>query len=158
MSSQQISYDRPLLIACDHAGFDLKQELKQNSRQVLWEDLGCFNKERTDYPDWVEKVCKKLQSNNMAVLACGTGQGMAIKANRYSHIRAALCWNEEIAKLARSHNDANVLCLPGRFLNVNQALCILNMFLTTPFDSQEAYKRRVQKLKVLQPLKNSKKA
>ena len=149
MSLNQTSYDRPLLIASDHAGFDLKQELKKESQQILWEDLGCFSKERTDYPDWAEKICKNLKDNSKAVLICGTGQGMAIKANRYPHVRAALCWNQEIAKLARSHNNANILCLPGRFLNINQALSILNVFLTTSFEDQEAYKRRLKKLNQL---------
>ena len=142
----KISYDSPLLVASDHAGFDLKQELKNHTKQIVWKDLGCFNKEKTDYPDWADKLCRNLQNNMKGVLICGTGQGMAMKANRYSHVRAALCWNQDIAKLARSHNKANVLCLSGRFLNIDQALSILNVFLTTEFTAQEAYQRRVEKL------------
>ena len=144
---QNTPYSLPLLVASDHAGFELKQELKNRSKKILWwRDLGCFNKERTDYPDWADKLCKNLQNNMKGLLICGTGQGMAMKANRYSHVRAALCWNQEVAKLARSHNQANVLCLPSRFLNSDQALSILNVFLTTPFTNQEAYQRRIKKL------------
>ena len=146
MPLKQISYNLPLTIASDHAGFDLKQELKNQTPQLLWEDLGCFTQERTDYPDWAEKVCKNLKENRKAVLVCGTGQGMAMKANRYPHARAALCWNPEIAKLARSHNNANILCLPGRFLNIELAISILNAFLITEFEAQEVYRRRVKKL------------
>ncbi|MCY4320842.1 MAG: RpiB/LacA/LacB family sugar-phosphate isomerase [Bdellovibrionaceae bacterium] len=144
--SENISYNLPLLIASDHAGMELKQELIKHSQNLLWNDLGCFNKEKTDYPDWAEKLCKKLKNNMKAILICGTGQGMAIKANRYSHVRAALCWDSKIAHLARSHNNANVLCLPGRFINVKQAISILTVFLTTPFDNKPSYERRVEKL------------
>ena len=152
----------PLLIASDHAGFDLKTKLIKET-QFLWKDLGCFNKERTDYPDWADKLSikfyetlqknkklkaseKNLKSEPLGVLICGTGQGMAMRANRWRHIRASLCWNEEIAFLARNHNQANVLCLPGKFINKNQALNILNKFLTTEFNPEAVYKRRVKKL------------
>ena len=141
-----ISYSQPLLVANDHAGFELKEELKQRAKKLLWEDLGCFSSERTDYPDWADKLCKNLQNNMRGLLICGTGQGMAMKANRHPHVRAALCWNQETAQLARSHNQANVLCLPGRFLSASQALSILESFLTTPFNDQIVYQRRVKKL------------
>ena len=139
-------YSLPLLIASDHAGFDLKQQLKIKKKQILWRDLGCFSEKRTDYPDWADKLCKNLQNNMKGLLICGTGQGMAIKANRYPHIRATLCWTPEITRLAVSHNQANVLCLPGRFLNIEQALLILDVFLTTKFNSQSVYERRIKKL------------
>ena len=147
MSNNKVPYHSALLIASDHAGFDLKQALKEHNKQLPWKDLGCFNKERTDYPDWADKLCKNLKNNMKGVLICGTGQGMAMKANRYLHVRASLCWNPEIAKLARSHNQANILCLPGRFVNINQARSILHVFLTTEFDEQTVYQRRIQKLK-----------
>lgn len=139
-------YSFPLLIASDHAGLNLKNELKKSRTDLDWQDLGCFSLERTDYPDWAKQLCQSLQDNMFGVLICGTGQGMCIQANRYLTVRAALCWDEELARLARSHNKANVLCLPGRFLTPSQALKILNVFLTTKFDDQEAYKRRVKKL------------
>lgn len=139
-------YSPPLLTASDHAGLVLKNKLKKSRADLDWRDLGCFRPERVDYPDYADKLCQSLQENMFGVLICGTGQGMCIKANRYPKIRAALCWDEEIARLSRSHNKANVLCLPGRFLSLTQALKILNVFLTTDFDSQEAYNRRVKKL------------
>lgn len=141
----------PLLIASDHAGFELKTKLIEKT-QFLWEDLGCFSKERTDYPDWADKLCSQLIKNlktmpePLGVLICGTGQGMAIRANRWNPIRASLCWNEDLAFLARNHNQANVLCLPAKFLDKNQAFQILNVFLTTKFNTESVYKRRLKKL------------
>ena len=140
------SYCLPLLTASDHAGFKLKQQLKLKKKQILWRDLGCFSEQRTDYPDWADKLCKNLQNNMKGLLICGTGQGMAIKANRYPHIRAALCWNPEIARFAINHNQANVLCLPGRFLNIEKALLILDVFLTAEFNKESVYQRRIKKL------------
>ncbi|MBC6415675.1 MAG: RpiB/LacA/LacB family sugar-phosphate isomerase [Bdellovibrionales bacterium] len=138
-------YSLPLLIACDHAGFELKNKLLENNR-FLWNDLGCFKAERTDYPDFANKLCLKLEKNMKGVLICGTGQGMSITANRWKHIRSSLCWNEEIAFLARSHNNSNVLCLPGQFLDEKKALSILKVFLKTPFENNEVYQRRIKKL------------
>ena len=140
------SYNLPLLIASDHAGFELKNSLKKRRANLNWKDLGCFDQKRTDYTDWADRLCQFLQKNMFGVLVCGTGQGMCIKANRYPQARAALCWQEDIAKLARAHNKANILCLPGRFLNLEKALNILDIFLKTDFDPQPAYQRRVKKL------------
>ena len=114
------SYSLPLLIASDHAGLTLKNELKKHRKNLNWKDMGCFSRERTDYTDWADKLCRVLQDDMFGVLICGTGQGMCIKANRYPKIRAALCWDENIARLSRSHNKSNVLCLSGRFLNTPQ--------------------------------------
>ena len=143
----------PLLIASDHAGFDLKSKFLEE-KQFLWKDLGCFSKERTDYPDWADKLCEQLHPESTShlskeafgVLICGTGQGMAIRANRWKHIRASLCWNEELAFLARNHNQANVLCLPGKFIDKNQALGILKVFLNAKISTEVAHIRRVKKL------------
>ena len=140
------SYSLPLLIASDHAGWSLKNKLKASKKDLNWKDLGCFNDQRTDYPDWANKLCLSLQENMLGILICGTGQGMCIRANRYPKIRAALCWNEEIAKLSRAHNNANVLCLSGRFLKSSQALKILDSFLNTHFDNQIVYQKRLKKL------------
>ena len=139
-------YSLPLLIASDHAGFELKQQLISYKKKLFWKDLGCFSADRTDYPDWADKLCQSLQKNMLGVLVCGTGQGMAIKANRWKHIRASLCWDKNIAFLARSHNQANVLCLPARFLQLDQAVGILEVFLQTGFKNTKDYRRRIQKL------------
>ena len=139
-------YSFPLLVASDHAGLSLKNDLKTLRKDLNWRDLGCFSPQRTDYTDWADKLCLALQKDMFGVLLCGTGQGMCIKANRYTKVRAALCWNEQIARLSRTHNDANVLCLSGRFLNSEQALKILDVFLKTDFDNQDTYLKRVKKL------------
>ena len=140
------SYSLPLLIASDHAGLVLKNKLKFLRKNINWRDMGCFSSNRTDYTDWADKLCLALQDNMLGVLICGTGQGMCIKANRWPKIRAALCWSEDIARLSRSHNKANVLCLAGRFLKAPHALKILDVFLATKFDSQLVYQKRVDKL------------
>lgn len=143
-----------LLIASDHAGFELKTHLRVAFPQYAWKDLGPSSADSVDYPDFAKKLGEELLKNKglsekdqapFGVLICGSGQGMAIRANRFSHVRAALCWNEEIAKLARQHNDANVLCLPGRFVDPKLAERILFAFLNTPFEGGR-HQRRVDKL------------
>ena len=143
--SEKISYSLPLFIASDHAGFALKQQLKIQAK-LNWKDLGCFNSRRTDYTDWADKLCKKMQNNMFGVLICGTGQGMCMRANRYPQIRAALCGDKNMAQFSRKHNKANVLCLAGRFLSFSQALKILLTFLTTDFENNQTYEKRIKKL------------
>ena len=134
-------------IASDHAGFDLKEELKKNYPGL--EDLGCYSKDSVDYPDYADRVVQKVllatSPENLGILVCGSGQGMAIRANKFSQIRAALCWNAEIAKLARQHNNANVLCLPGRFITTEAALECVRVFTQTPFEGGR-HAQRVDKL------------
>ena len=139
-------YSLPLYIASDHAGVKLKDFLKTKRPKYYWKDLGVYSSERTDYPFWAEKLCLKIQPSLIGVLVCGSGQGMAIKANRYSHIRAALCWNTKTAQLARSHNHSNILCLGGRLTSSKDALEILDTFLSTPVDLSSSHKRRVSQL------------
>jgi ribose 5-phosphate isomerase B len=143
-----------LFIASDHAGFELKTHLRKALPQYGWKDLGPDSADSVDYPDFAKRLGEELlkaqgspEKNAVVfgVLICGSGQGMAMRANRFSHVRAALCWNEEIAKLARQHNDANVLCLPGRFVDAKLAERILVTFLNTPFDGGR-HQRRVDKL------------
>ncbi|MCB0407165.1 MAG: RpiB/LacA/LacB family sugar-phosphate isomerase [Bdellovibrionales bacterium] len=139
---------KSLWIASDHAGFDLKQFLIQASPSLPWRDLGPETNSRVDYPDFAEKLANTLKTHpsDFGVLICGSGQGMAIKANRYDHIRAALCWNEEVAQLARGHNNANVLCLGSRLLDHELCIKILDTFLSTPFEGGR-HADRVNKLK-----------
>ena len=145
------AYSLPLLIASDHAGFNLKHQLQHYRTNLNWKDLGCFSDKRTDYPDWADKLCHSLQDDMFGILICGTGQGMCIKANRYPKICAAVCWDKTIARLSRSHNNSNVLCLAGRFLNVSQALDILDTFLNTNFNDQDIYRKRWKKLQAQAP-------
>lgn len=142
MSYQQI------FIASDHAGLEMKQHLVSRLPQLPWVDLGPHSSESVDYPDYADALCKHMKDSGftgVGVLICGSGQGMAIRANRHSDIRASLCWSEEIAQLSRAHNDANVLCLPGRFLVFAVAEKVLEVFLSTPFEGGR-HQRRVDKL------------
>ncbi len=128
-------WNGPLLIAADHAGYDLKEHLKKARPDITWEDLGPFNSSRVDYPDFAFKLAGRIQdSGQRGVLICGSGQGMMIAANRFSKVRAALAWIPEIAKLCRTHNDANVLCLASRFTKPEAAIEMLDIFLTTEFE------------------------
>lgn len=136
-----------LYIAADHAGFDLKQHLLQKFSELKIEDLGTGNCDRVDYPDYADRVAKKIEADpsGIGILVCGSGQGMAIRANRYSKVRAALCWNEEVAELSRAHNNANVLCIGSRFTAPALAELILKKFLNTEFEGGR-HAARVDKL------------
>jgi ribose 5-phosphate isomerase B len=132
----QISTTEKILIASDHAGFELKSflilELKKLGFSIF--DLGCNSKEKSvDYPDYAQILCKKI-TTEFGILICGTGIGISIAANRFKHIRAALCHNIKSAKLSRAHNNANVLCLGARVLKNNAALNITKTFLTSKFE------------------------
>lgn len=137
-----------IFIACDHAGLNLKTHLiKQLHDGFLWADLGTNDETSVDYPDFADRVADELKKNphSLGVLICGSGQGMAIRANRHRHIRAALCWNEDIAILSRAHNNANVLCMGARFIEPLLANKILNSFLKTSFEGGR-HEQRVRKL------------
>lgn len=136
-----------LYIASDHAGYALKEELKVLHNDIDWIDLGTTSDARVDYPDYADKLAKAIISDPklMGVLICGSGQGMAIKANRHPQIRAALCWNEDIAILSRGHNDANVLCLGARHTAADHAADILTAFINAEFEGGR-HQDRVNKL------------
>jgi ribose 5-phosphate isomerase B len=140
---------RPLLIASDHAGFELKERLKKTleKRGVPYEDLGAPSAESVDYPDYARKVAEAVGRGEAerGVLVCGTGQGMAMTANRYRGVRAAVPCSEETARVVREHNDANVLALGGRSLPHETAERILEVFLATPFAGGR-HERRVRKI------------
>lgn len=136
-----------LVIGSDHAGLELKTNLLSNLKDIQWKDVGCFDTSSVDYPDYADLVVQKILSGEfkMGVLVCGSGQGMAIRANKYKDIRAALCWTSEIAKLSRAHNDANILCLPGRFMTLLEAADCIKTFLNTEFEGGR-HSQRVAKL------------
>ena len=139
--------DKPnILIASDHAGFTLKEHLKNKFKEINWIDLGPTSEDRVDYPDFADKLATHINTENTrGVLVCGSGQGMAIRANRYPHIRAALCWSSEVAELSRLHNDANVLCLGSRVLDFEVAEKTLTTFLNTDFEGGR-HQGRVEKM------------
>jgi ribose 5-phosphate isomerase B len=129
--------DRPIPIAADHAGFALKEHLKKvlDRMGVAYEDLGTHSAESVDYPDFAKKVAEAVSTgrSDRGLLVCGSGQGMAMSANRYPGVRAAVAIDEEMAQLSREHNDANILTLGGRLTEPEAAEKILKVWLDTPF-------------------------
>tara|TARA_Y100000589_G_scaffold35723_1_gene29928 strand:+ start:1230 stop:1649 length:420 start_codon:yes stop_codon:yes gene_type:complete len=137
-----------ITIGSDHAGVEYKSEivefLEKEKHEVL--DVGTFSKESVDYPDFAHLVSKEvLADSDFGVLICGSGNGVSMAANKHKGIRAALCWNEEITKLARQHNDANVISIPARFLSLEKSIELIKVFLKTNFDGGR-HERRVKKI------------
>lgn len=138
-----------IAIGSDHAGFQLKQKLidhlAKNNIEVI--DYGTGNEDSVDYPDFAHPVAMAVENGkaNFGILICGSGNGINMTANKYPGIRSALCWNEEVARLARQHNDANVLALPARFLKEDEALKITDVFLTQTFEGGR-HQKRVKKI------------
>ena len=128
-----------IFLSSDHAGFELKEKVKSFllDNNFEYEDLGCSSLEPVDYPDYAKLLSKKIKdkNNSKGILFCGTGIGISMAANRFSHIRAALCTSVEMASKSRKHNDANVLALGGRILEGNLALEIVKEFLHTDFEA-----------------------
>lgn len=142
-----------IVIASDHAGFETKQKVLENFKNKFeLVDFGPSTDERTDYPDYADKVASHVArgSGDIGILICGSGQGMAMRANKYPQIRAALCWSEETAQLARAHNDANILCLGGRVLDFALICKIIDAFLAATFEGGR-HADRVKKIAL--PLK-----
>lgn len=137
-----------IYIASDHAGYELKSAIKQHfTNGFEWEDLGTHSSESVDYPDFAHPLAEAIAADAAAkgVLICGTGNGVAITANKHANVRAALSWNRDIAALARQHNDANVLVLPARFIAVEDAFDLVETFFNTPFEGGR-HERRVNKI------------
>ncbi len=140
-----------IAIGSDHAGFSLKKEL------IFWleindldiHDFGTYSEASVDYPDYAHAVSEAVESGEyeFGVLICGTGLGVSITANKHQGIRAALCWQGEIARLSRVHNDANIICFPGRFIESDEAIKMLEIFLKTEFEGGR-HLRRVNKIPV----------
>lgn len=137
-----------IILACDHAGFKLKEEIKKflNNENILAIDVGTYSQERCDFPDFAKVGCQKVLENasNVGIFICGSGIGMSMVANRNTKIRAALCTSVKFANLARRHNNANVLVLPGRFVKKCKAIRIIKEFLTTDFEGG-IYLARIKK-------------
>ncbi len=129
---------KKIIIGSDHAGFELKNQLLSYLSGWGWdyEDKGCFSPQSVDYPDFAHVVAADVanQKADIGVLVCASGQGVCITANHHAGIRAALCWSVEVAQLARAHNDANILCLPARFVSVENGVEIMQTFLNTYFE------------------------
>ena len=129
---------KPVAIGSDHAGFDYKEDLISflEAKGLPFKDFGTHSRDSVDYPDFAHPVAESVESgeSSFGILLCGSANGVAITANKHQGIRAALCWGEEIAKLAREHNDANVICIPSRFVREGDAEKMVNIFMNTAFE------------------------
>ncbi len=136
-------------IACDHGGFEMKEYLLKHleNKGYRMEDLGAYSGDSVDYPDFIHPLAEAVNDGRYksGIIICGSGNGAQMVANKYPHVRAALCWNEEITRLARQHNDANILALPGRFLDFSTAASMAEIFLVTEFEGGR-HTRRVEKI------------
>jgi ribose 5-phosphate isomerase B len=128
--------DIKIAIGSDHAGFKYKQALLEWLPQATIKDFGTHSTDSTDYPDFAHPVAAAVESGefDFGILVCGSANGVAITANKHQGIRAAICWLPELAGLARQHNNANIVCIPERFISLDDAKAIVEMFLTTEFE------------------------
>lgn len=142
---------KKVALCSDHAGYELKAVIEDYlaSKGIRYKDFGTHTPESCDYPDFAHPCAEAVESGDSypAIAMCGTGNGIAMTLNKHQGIRAALCWNPELARLARAHNNANVLVLPARFIPSELALVIVDAFLSTPFEGGR-HERRIEKIPV----------
>lgn len=140
---------KPIAVGADHAGFDYKSQIISylEAKGFSVKDLGTYSSDSTDYPDFAHPVASAVENGEVScgILVCGSANGVAITANKHQGIRAAICWLPEIASLARQHNNANVICVPARFVSVQEATEMVDTFLNTPFAGGR-HQSRVQKI------------
>jgi ribose 5-phosphate isomerase B len=135
-------------IGADHAGFELKQKLMDafSNGSIEWVDHGTYSENSVDYPDFAHPTALAVEKENgRGILICGSANGVCITANKHQGVRAALCWTPEITKLARQHNDANIMCLPARFISGDSAVEMVRLFIDTPFEGGR-HANRVSKI------------
>lgn len=141
--------NKKIAIASDHAGYFLKEKIKKYLIGEKYEikDFGSFSEESVDYPDYAHPLADAVAKKDfdLGVSICATGNGINMTVNKHQGIRGALCWNEEISRLARAHNDANLCAIPGRFISEPEALLIVKTFVTTDFDGGR-HKKRIDKI------------
>jgi ribose 5-phosphate isomerase B len=142
---------KKVAIGSDHAGFNLKETIKKHleSLNIHFEDFGPFSDERADYADFAHPVSLAVTSNSvdLGILICGSGNGINMTANKHEGIRSALCWQEEIAEMARLHNDANIITLPARFISNESAIKCIDLFFNTEFEGGR-HTQRIQKINI----------
>jgi ribose 5-phosphate isomerase B len=138
-----------IAIGADHAGFELKESIKRllADRGIAVEDFGAYSPESVDYPDFAHPVAMNVESStsDLGIVICGSGNGINMAVNKHQEIRSALCWEPELASLARQHNNANVLALPARFISEDVALACVTAFLDAKFEGGR-HQRRVDKI------------
>ncbi len=145
----QFDFSKPIAIGSDHAGFDYKQELIgwliDKGLQV--KNFGVDENKSVDYPDYAHPVASSVESGEAAfgILLCGSANGVCMTANKHQHIRAALCWETEVTRLVRLHNNANIICLPARFIALDFAKNLIEIFISTDFEGGR-HERRVEKM------------
>jgi len=143
--------NRKIAIATDHAGFALKEKVLKHLLKEGFEikDFGCFSGESVDYPDFGHPLANAVENGefDLGISICGSGNGINMTVNKHQGIRSALCWNEEVSRLARSHNDANICALPARFISESEAYLIIKTFLSTGFEGGR-HKKRIDKISV----------
>lgn len=131
-------HTKPIAIGGDHAGYQYKEEIISflEGKGIPFKDFGPFSADSVDYPDFAHPVASAVEKGEAAcgILICGSGNGVAITANKHQGIRAALCWGEELAKLAREHNNANIICIPARFVRESDVEKMVNIFMNTHFE------------------------
>jgi ribose 5-phosphate isomerase B len=141
--------NRKIAIVADHAGYYLKEKILRYLINDMYEvkDFGCSSEEPVDYPDFGHPFAKAVSDGEFecGISICGTGNGINMVVNKHPGVRSALCWNEEISRLARAHNDANVCSMPGRFISESEAYLIVRTFLNTSFEGGR-HKRRIDKI------------
>ena len=144
-----MSSEKKIAIGCDHAGYDLKETLKSylSDKGYEIEDHGTDSHESTDYPEYAHAVAKSVSEDGVpnGILICGTGNGISMSANKHEGVRAALCWDKEVAILARQHNDANIVSIPARFVTTEEAKNIVDAFFGEDFEGGR-HQRRVDKI------------
>lgn len=138
---------RKIYIASDHAGFDLKEVLVEYLSKDEYEvfDLGPESSESCDYSDFAHLVSGMVSEQGIGILLCGSGNGVSMTANKWPGVRAALCWNDDLSKLARQHNNANIVCIPSRFVSTFEAKKIVDVFLSQEFEGGR-HEKRVKKI------------
>ena len=144
-----MNIETPILLASDHAGFKLKEVVKQHleSKGIEIVDLGADSEEASDYPDFGHKIGDLISKGayGRGISVCGSGNGINMTVNKYGGVRGALCWNVEIAEMARKHNNANICALPSRFISIEEAIKVVDTFLDTGFDGGR-HERRIEKI------------
>ena len=139
-----------IIIASDHAGYELKESIIRHfANEFEWENMGTYSSESVDYPDFAHPLAEKISNgeNKYGILICGTGNGIGMTANKHANVRAALCWNVDIAALARQHNDANILVLPARFITEEDAFKVVETVFSTEYEGGR-HQRRVEKINI----------
>ena len=140
---------KQVAVGADHAGYEYKEQVIKylEEKNIPYKDFGTFSSDSVDYPDFAHPVASSVESgeSQWGILICGSANGVAITANKHQHIRAAICWLPEIATLARQHNNANIICLPARFVSIGDALEMIDTFMHGHFEGGR-HERRVEKI------------